>query len=133
MEADQAQVQASRILQGEFTLEDFAQQLVMIQRMGPLAKVLELLPSGMGGAGLQLDGHEAERQISRTQAMIRSMTPAERRNPEVLNASRKRRVAAGSGTTVQEVNQLLRQFRQMRRLFKRLGKGGVGSMLPFGR
>lgn len=133
MDVDQAQAQASRLLQGEFTLEDFAQQLAMIQRMGPLAKVLELLPSGMGGAGLQLDGHEAERQLSRIQAIIRSMTHAERRNPDVLNASRKRRVAAGSGTSVQEINQLLRQFRQMRRLFKRLGKSGLGSMMPFGR
>jgi signal recognition particle subunit SRP54 len=133
LDADLAQDQVSRLLTGEFTLEDFAQQLAMIRRMGPLGKILELLPAGLGGAGLELEGHEAERQLTRTQAMIQSMTVSERRNPDVLNASRKRRVAAGSGTSVQEVNQLLRQYRQMRRLFKRLSKSGMGGMLPFRR
>jgi signal recognition particle subunit SRP54 len=130
---DFTQEQVSRLLQGEFTLEDFAQQLAMIRRMGPLGKIVDLLPAGLGAAGLELKGHEAERQLTRTQAMIQSMTFSERRNPEMLNASRKRRVAAGSGTSVQEINQLLRQYRQMRRMFKRLGKGGMGSILPFRR
>jgi signal recognition particle subunit SRP54 len=133
VDADLAQDQVSRMLTGEFTLEDFAQQLAMIRRMGPLGKLLDLLPAGLGGAGLELEGHEAERQLTRTQAMIQSMTVSERRNPGKLNASRKRRVAAGSGTSVQEINQLLRQYRQMRRLFKRLGKSGTGGILPFRR
>jgi signal recognition particle subunit SRP54 len=98
--------------------------------MGPLGKLLEMLPAGLGGAALQVDGDVAERQLIRTQAIIQSMTLNERRKPELLNASRKRRIASGSGTTVQEVNQLLRQFKQMRRMFKKAGKRGLTG-LPF--
>ena len=127
---DQAGQQAARLLQGEFTLEDFLEQLAVMRRMGPLGKLLEMFPTGFGGANLQVDGNVAERQLIRTQAIIQSMTSDERRRPDLLNASRKRRIASGSGTTVQEVNQLLRQYKQMRRMFKKAGKRGMTG-LPF--
>jgi signal recognition particle subunit SRP54 len=130
LDIEQASQQTARLLEGEFTLEDFAEQLAMMRGMGPLGKLLEMLPAGLGGAALQVDGDVAERQLIRTQAIIQSMTLNERRKPELLNASRKRRIASGSGTTVQEVNQLLRQFKQMRRMFKKAGKRGLTG-LPF--
>lgn len=130
LDIEQASQQTARLLEGEFTLEDFAEQLAMMRGMGPLGKLLEMLPTGLGGAALQVNGDVAERQLIRTQAIIQSMTLNERRRPELLNASRKRRIASGSGTTVQEVNQLLRQFKQMRRMFKKAGKRGLTG-LPF--
>jgi signal recognition particle subunit SRP54 len=130
LDIEQAGQQAARLLQGEFTLEDFAEQLAMMRRMGPLGKLMEMFPTGFGGANLQVDGDVAERQLIRTQAIIQSMTVEERRRPDRLNASRKRRIAAGSGTTVQEVNQLLRQYKQMQRMFKKVGKRGMTG-LPF--
>ncbi|MGD2252193.1 MAG: signal recognition particle protein [Anaerolineales bacterium] len=133
MDADAAQEQAARLQRGELTLDDFAKQLEQLQRMGPLAKVLELLPGKMGALAPQLDGQLAQRHVVRTQAILRSMTPQERRRPAVLNASRKRRIAAGSGTSVQEVNQLLRQYQQMRKLLKTLKKRGLPGLGLMGR
>lgn len=103
----------------------------MIQRIGPFGKVLSMLPGGLTG-GAQIDQIAAEKQLNRTKAMIQSMTVYERQHPQKLNASRKRRVAAGSGTTVQEVNQLLRQYRQMQRLLKSTGSDafrGLSNLL----
>jgi signal recognition particle subunit SRP54 len=127
---DQNEVQTAtaRLMKGEFSLEDFAEQLAQMRKMGPLAKVLEMIPAGLAGAGRSLDGEAAEQQLRRTQAILSSMTRRERRAPEVLNGSRKRRIAAGSGTTVQEINQLLRQYQQMRKLYKQVGKRGLGSL-----
>lgn len=122
LDPQQASQQADRLRSGEFNFEDFLEQISMLQRIGPFGKLISMLPSGLVG-GTQLDQDVAEKQLIRTKAMIQSMTVYERQHPEVLNASRKRRIAAGSGTTVQELNQLLRQFRQMRRLLKRAGKG----------
>jgi signal recognition particle subunit SRP54 len=130
LDIEQAGQQTARLLEGEFTLEDFAEQLAMMRRMGPLGKLLEMVPTGLGGAAQQVDGEVVEHQLIRTQAIIQSMTLDERRTPKLLNASRKRRIASGSGTTVQEVNQLLRQFKQMRRMFKKAGKRGLTG-LPF--
>ncbi|OGO72451.1 MAG: signal recognition particle protein [Chloroflexi bacterium RBG_19FT_COMBO_62_14] len=130
IEREQAGRQASRLMGGEFTLEDFADQLAQVRQMGPLGKILELLPGGMRLPTSGVDGDLAERQLGRTQAILRSMTPVERRKPEILNGSRKRRIASGSGTTVQEVNQLLRQFQQMRRIFKQVGKRGMAALPP---
>lgn len=127
---EQVKQPVARIMQGEFTLEDFAEQLAMVRKMGPIGNLLEMLPVGLGGAAVQgqLDGSIAERQLIRTQAIIHSMTGVERRKPEVLNASRKRRIATGSGTSVQEINQLLRQYKQMRRMFKKMGKRGMAGL-----
>jgi len=130
IDRDQAGRQASRLMSGEFTLEDFSDQLAQVRKMGPLGKILELLPGGMRLPTSGVDGDLAERQLGRTQAILRSMTPVERRKPEILNGSRKRRIASGSGTTVQEVNQLLRQFQQMRRIFKQVGKRGMAALPP---
>ncbi|TFH35834.1 MAG: signal recognition particle protein, partial [Anaerolineales bacterium] len=109
MEAGLAEQQAERLLQGEFTLEDFAAQLASVRKMGSIGKLLESLPMGMTGAVQGLDSQQAEKQLHHTQAILSSMTKSERRRPEILNASRKRRIASGSGTSVQQVNQLLRQ------------------------
>jgi len=125
LDVEDAERQAERMLQGEFTLEDFAEQIAAVRRMGPLGKLMEMLPSGAIPGANQVDSQDAERRLRRTQAILSSMTLAERRKPDVLNASRKRRIAGGSGTTVQEVNQLLRQYRQMRKMMKTLGKRGL--------
>jgi signal recognition particle subunit SRP54 len=126
-EAEQA---GARQFKGDFSLEDFADQLAHVRRLGPLAKVLEMVPGGLASAARGLDGQAAEKQMVRTQAMLSSMTRDERRKPDLLNGSRKRRVAAGSGTTVQEVNQLLRQYQQMRKVYKQVGKRGLGAIDP---
>jgi signal recognition particle subunit SRP54 len=127
MDRELAEAQVERMMEGRFTLEDYAQQLEQMRRMGPLGKILELLPTGIAGLPGEVDADLAERQLIRTQAILQSMTPEERRRPELLNASRKRRIAAGSGTTVQEVNRLLRSYQQMRKLFKRMGKRGISN------
>ena len=99
--------------------------------MGPLNQLLSLLP----GAAKHLKGLEVdEKQMKRVEAMILSMTPLERRQPQIINASRKRRIAQGSGTTIQDVNRLLSQFEQTRKMFKQfaeLGKGGKMPKIPF--
>ncbi len=128
LDEEAAEVQVERLIKGEFTLEDFSRQLQQVRKMGPLGKLLELLPGGLAAMSAQVDDVVAERQLVRTQAILQSMTVHERRKPEVLNASRKRRIASGSGTSVQEINQLLRQYREMRRMFKQLGKRGLGGL-----
>jgi signal recognition particle subunit SRP54 len=126
----QAEQAGARLLKGEFSLEDFADQLAQVRKLGPLGKVLEMVPGGLASAARGVDGQAAEEQRVRTQALLSSMTRDERRKPELLNGSRKRRVAAGSGTTVQEVNQLLRQYQQMRKLYRQVGKRGLGAIDP---
>jgi signal recognition particle subunit SRP54 len=123
-----AEAQIRRLSSGEFDLQDFAQQLAQVRKMGPLGKLMEMLPTGIPGMGAGFDETEAEARLAHTAAIIGSMTADERRNPKILNASRKRRVARGSGTTVQEVNQTLRQYRQMRKVFQSLGKRGLPGL-----
>jgi signal recognition particle subunit SRP54 len=130
LDKQDAEEQVSRLMKGEFTLEDYAKQLTQMRRMGPMGKILEMLPGGLASMASQINSQEAERQIIHTQAIIQSMTPLERRKPEILNASRRRRIAAGSGTSVQEVNQLIRSHRQMKKLFKRMGKRGLDGIFP---
>jgi signal recognition particle subunit SRP54 len=131
LDAKTAERQVERLQSGEFSLEDFATQLRQVQQLGPLGKVLDMLPGQLtGGMSQQVNPAQMEQQLSRTQAILNSMTREERDNPKILNGSRKRRIAAGSGTTVQEINQLLRQFRQMKKLFKQLGKRGMGGLMP---
>ncbi len=132
-DAQQAMRMAEKIQKAEFDLEDFLEQLRQVRKMGPVAQILEMMP-GMGKLAGAVDPQEAERQLKRIEAIILSMTPEERRNPRILNASRKRRIARGSGTTVQEVNALLNQYRQMQRLLQQLGKkrGFLGLGRLFG-
>lgn len=118
-------------LRKKFTLEDLLVQFEQIERMGPLEKVLEMIPgfSRMKAA----PGDEADSgRLGRMKAIIQSMTPSERRDPSIIKGSRRRRIAAGSGTSVQMVNQLLAQYEQMRKLWKQFGKQDKGFKLPKG-
>jgi signal recognition particle subunit SRP54 len=117
IEAEDAQRLAERLARREFTLEDLRDQLRQLRRMGPLASVLEMLPR-VGPLKNMQNLPVDESRLKRVEAMIDSMTAGERRNPALLNGSRKRRVARGSGTTVQEINQLLKQYLGMRRMMK---------------
>ena len=121
----QSQKDAERLLSGEFSLEDFANQLKQVRKMGPIAQVLEMLPGGMGQLARQIDPKDAEHQLKMTEAIISSMTVHERRRPDVLNASRRRRIASGSGTEVQDVNRLIKQYREAQRMFKNIKKSGT--------
>jgi signal recognition particle subunit SRP54 len=123
-----ARDQAERLMSGEFTLEDFAEQLRQVRKMGPINQLMGMLPGGMGQIANQVDPQDAEKQLKRTEAIISSMTRGERRNPKVLNASRRRRIASGSGTEVQDVNRLLKQFKQAQRMFKTLNKSGMRDL-----
>jgi signal recognition particle subunit SRP54 len=123
-----AREQAERMISGEFTLEDFADQLRQVRSMGPIGQLMDMLPGGMGQIANQVDPHDAERQLKKTEAIISSMTSGERRNPKILNASRRRRIASGSGTKVQDVNRLIKQFKQAQRMFKGLKKTGMRGL-----
>jgi len=125
--------QAEKLMAGEFSLDDFADQLRQLRKMGPITQILEMLPGGMGQMARQVSPQDAEKQLQMTEAIISSMTAAERRRPDVLNASRRRRIARGSGTVVQDVNRLMKQFRDTQRLFKTIRKtGGRGLPRLFG-
>ncbi len=121
---DEAEKQAEKLMRGEFTLEDFAKQLKQMRKMGPMGQVMEMLPGQMGQVARQVDPRDAEDQLKRIEAVINSMTIEERRNPKVLNASRRRRIARGSGLEVQTVNQVMKRFRETQRLIKTLQKSG---------
>lgn len=131
----EAEKAAEKFMTAKFDLDDFLKQMKQVRKMGPLQGLLEMLP-GYNQIKGQLAGVDTEKQFSRVEAIICSMTMKERRNPDVLNASRKRRVAAGSGTTVTDVNQLLNQFRDAQKMMKQLssnprmrgmfGGGGMG-------
>ncbi len=125
----QAQAQAQKMLKGEFTLEDFLQQLSQVKKMGPISQLFDMMPGSMGQVARNVDPKEAEGQLKRTEAIISSMTLRERRNPDLLNASRRRRIAKGSGTEVQDVNRLMKQFRDIKKLMKTMQKSG-GRGLP---
>ena len=127
---EQAMALGERLAKGEFDLEDFRQQLREVKKLGPLSQLMEIIP-GLSQVSRRISPEIPDRQMKRIEAIINSMTLEERRNPRILNASRKRRIARGSGTTVQEVNQLLAQFRQMQRMMKQLTSGkGKGLGLP---
>ncbi|WP_026442048.1 signal recognition particle protein [Pseudacidobacterium ailaaui] len=118
---------ARKALSGDgFSLEDFRDQLRQIRKLGSLQSIMKMLPSVGPLAGMQQMADQVdEKQFIRVEAIINSMTPKERNHHEIISGSRRKRIAAGSGTTVQEVNQLLRQYAQMRKLFKNVGKGGL--------
>lgn len=115
-----------KIRKAQFTLDDFLDQLQEVRKMGPLNQVLGMLP---GMHRLPEDATVDERAVTRTEAIIRSMTAEERRKPGLINGSRRRRIAAGSGTTVQDVNRLLKQFEQMQRMMKTFSKAGRGARM----
>jgi signal recognition particle subunit SRP54 len=123
-----ARKQAEKMMSGDFTLQDFADQLRQVRKMGPIGQLLDMMPGGMGQMARSIPPQEAERQIKITEAIISSMTPEERRTPKLLNASRRRRIARGSGTQVQDVNRLMKQYREAHRLFKTLRKSGMRGL-----
>jgi signal recognition particle subunit SRP54 len=122
---DQSEELEKRLRAGEFTLEDFLAQLRMMRRMGPLQGLLGMIP----GMGAQLRGVKVdEREVDRIEAIILAMTPEERRRPELIKGSRRLRIARGSGTNVQAVNQLVKQFDQVRKVMRKLGKGKLPDL-----
>ena len=130
---DIAREQAERMMSGEFTLQDFGDQLRQVRRMGPIGQLFDMMPGGLNQMAREIPPQEAEKQLLRTEAIINSMTLYERKNPKVLNASRRRRIANGSGTNVQDVNRLMKQYREAQRLFKTIRKtGGRGLPRLFG-
>ena len=125
---------AKKALLGDgFTLEDFRDQLKQIKKLGSMESILKMLPSVGPFAGMQQAASQVdEKQFVRLEAIINSMTAHERRNHEIISGSRRKRIAAGSGTSVQEVNQLLRQYAQMSKMFKSMGKGGLAKQMMRG-
>jgi len=122
----------AKLRKAEFSLEDFLEQLQQVQKMGPLGQIVSMIP-GMGGMAKEAQAAVDRGDLRRTEAIIRSMTPRERRDPSVLNASRRRRIATGSGTSLPDVNRLVKQFGEMQRVMKHLSgmRGGpAGVTLP---
>jgi len=126
VEDDEREELEKRLMQGEFSFDDFLRSYKMLRRMGPLQGVLKLIP----GLGKQLEGLDEvdDRQLARVEAIVLSMTPQERRFPHVIDGSRRKRIAAGSGTSVQQVNQLLEARKQMAKMMKQLGKGKMPGL-----
>jgi signal recognition particle subunit SRP54 len=135
VDASQAAKLEEKLRKAEFTLEDFLDQLQQVQKMGPIGQLVSMIP-GMGGMAKDAQDAVDRGDLKRTEAIIRSMTRHERRDPTVLNGSRRRRIATGSGTSLTEVNRLVKQFTEMQRLMKQLaggrGRGMLGGV-PFGR
>lgn len=126
IDEDEAQATYEKMVMGSFTLEDMLGMLRMVRKMGPMKKILGMMP-GMGGAakGLDID----DRQMNRIEALFTSMTPKERLEPAILDMGRRRRVAKGSGQELTAVNELLKRFKDMKKMMKQLNKMGLGSML----
>jgi signal recognition particle subunit SRP54 len=139
-EKDQAEQAAARLLEGEFTLDDFLEQLQSLKKMGPLGGILGMMP----GMPKELKNAKiGDDDLKPIEAIIRSMTPDERRRPEIINGSRRQRIATGSGRTIAEVNRLVKQFGEMQKMMKRMGgfgggkgkkgkKGGLGALTGLG-
>jgi signal recognition particle subunit SRP54 len=128
VEEDEKEELERRMMRGEFTFDDFLKSYKMLRRMGPLQGILKMIP----GLGSQLEGIDQvdERHLARVEAVILSMTPRERSLPHVIDASRRKRIAAGSGTSVEEVNRLLEARKQMAKMMKQLGSGKMPAGLP---
>jgi signal recognition particle subunit SRP54 len=125
IDEDHAAEMERKLRKAEFTFEDFLDQLRTIRRMGPIGNLIGMLP----GAGAQLKGMKVdERELDRVEAIVLSMTPEERRRPDLIKGSRRLRIAKGSGTTVQAVNQLVKQFDQMRKLMKSMSRGKMPDL-----
>src|SRR5690606_30920273 len=130
IDVDEAQKLAAKIKSGDkFDLNDFRSQLAQMKNLGDMGSLLEKLPAQFAQAAGQIDGQQAGKSVARMEGILNSMTPAERSKPELLKASRKRRIAAGAGVQVQEVNRLLSQFEQMQGMMKMMKKGGMGKMM----
>ncbi len=124
----QAQQMEEKLRKASFTLEDMLDQLQQVQKMGPIGQIMSMIP-GMGGMANEAQAAVDRGELKRTEAIIRAMTPAERRDPSILTGSRRRRIAAGAGTTLPEVNRLVKQFSEMQKLMKQLSGGGRRAAL----
>ncbi len=125
VDVTEAKRMEEKIKGGSLTLEDFMTQMQQVRKMGPISSLLGMIP-GVGGALKDVDVDDG--RLDRIEAIIQSMTPDERRKPDIINGSRRRRIAAGAGASVQEVNQILSQFKQMKKMMKQFGKGGMPSL-----
>jgi len=132
VEQEDAERMAKKLMKGQFTLEDMAEQLSQIRKMGSLEGLLGMFPGAQKVKNQIAEANLDDKLIARQEAIILSMTPAERRNPKVLNGSRRRRIAAGSGTSVPEVNRVLKQFKQMSTMMKKAGKMGKKGLMRGG-
>ncbi len=132
-DAKEAERLAEKLRKNSFTLDDFLDQMQQVKKMGPLGSLMEMIP-GFGGAAKQAQAAIDRGELARVEAIIRSMTREERNEPAILNASRRRRIARGSGTSLPEVNRLVKQFGEMQRVMKMMrGRGGRLPGLPMGR
>jgi signal recognition particle subunit SRP54 len=127
IDEDDAADLEEKLRKNEFTLDDFRKQLKTIRRMGPLESILGMIP-GLGNLKQLADSKPDEKQMGRVEAIICSMTAEERRNDRIINGSRRKRIAKGSGTTVEEVNRLLKQFTEMRKVLAMMSQGGIKGM-----
>ncbi|MFB9885956.1 signal recognition particle protein [Balneatrix alpica] len=130
LDKDKAEQLATKLKKGKtFNLEDFRDQLQQMKQMGGMGSIMSMMP-GMGQLSQNADLGQAEKMFKQMEAIINSMTPGERRNPDVINGSRKRRIAQGSGTQVQDINRLLKQHKQMQKMMKQLtAKGGLSKLM----
>jgi len=122
---------ADKLRHNTFTLDDFLGQMQQIKRMGPIGQLLEMVP-GMGGMARDAQQAVDSGELKRIEAIIQSMTRAERQDPQILNGSRRRRIARGSGSSLQDVNRLIKQFAEVQRLMRQMAGGGKRGALPFG-
>jgi len=129
LDQEKAQQAAEKLLRAQFTFEDFLEQLQQIKKMGPVSQLLGMVP-GFSQIAKELPADVTDQQMKRVEAIINSMTREERQHPEILNGSRRRRIALGSGTSVQEVNQLVSQFKQMQRMMQQLKSGRGRGLFP---
>ena len=127
IDQDEAEQLEEKLRKNAFTLDDFRKQLKTIRKMGPLESVLGMIP-GMSGLKQAAENRPDEKQLGRVEAIISSMTPAERSNDKIINGSRRKRIANGSGTSVEDVNRLLKQFNEMKRVLQMIGQGGLPAM-----
>jgi signal recognition particle subunit SRP54 len=125
----QATKMAEKLRKNSFTLEDMLDQMEQVRKMGPMGQILEMIP-GMGGLAKQAQESVDRGDLKRVEAIIRSMTPTERREPAILNAGRRRRIAQGSGTRLQDVNSLIKQFGQMQKMMKQFSGGRMRKGMP---
>jgi signal recognition particle subunit SRP54 len=129
VDVEEAKKLADKVKSGGFDLNDFLAQLAQMKKMGGLGGLMDKLPSHLAAKAGQADMDRAERDVRRMEGIIRSMTAQERRKPELLKASRKRRIAAGAGVQVQDVNRLLNQFEQMQGMMKKMKGGGLAKLM----
>jgi signal recognition particle subunit SRP54 len=120
---------AEKLRKNSFTLQDMLNQMEQVRKMGPMGQILEMIP-GMGGIAKQAQESVDRGDLKRVEAIIRSMTPAERSDPNILNARRRKRIANGSGTRLQDVNNLIKQFTELKKMMKQMSGGKMGKRMP---